>query len=224
MRKLWLASAAFIASTSIACAQTPSPAPAPTGAPNAPVETAPGLSPGNTASPTSTMGPGTTPGAMSPGMSSGTSPSPGKPASSETNATPNHMPSTATGSSQNAMAPQASGQGNPMPADASTMKYLHIARTAIRHHDKARADDALSNAETLMLTRAVPQSSAMSADDSPAVAAVTQARQALKAGDYQQATSQTETAMQQVRSSSQGDGGQGAMAPMSAMPSNGTSQ
>jgi hypothetical protein len=87
-----------------------------------------------------------------------------------------------------------------MPADASAATYLQIAQSAIQHHNKARADEALSRAETRLLTRSVPQSSATSPDQSPAITAITQARQALKAGDFQQASAETNTALQHAHS------------------------
>ena len=94
-----------------------------------------------------------------------------------------------------------------MPADASAANYLQIAQSATQHHNKARADEALSRAETRLLTRAVPQSSASSPDQSPAITAITQARQALKAGDFTQASADINTAIQHEHAWAQGSGG-----------------
>jgi hypothetical protein len=221
MRTLWLASAAFIVSTHFASAQPATPAPAPTGAPNAPTETSPGMSPGNTASPTATpMTPPSNSGAMSPGATSNGSMSNGSMSNGTMSpgATSNGAMSNGSMSNGSAMSPNASH--HKMPANASAAKYLQIAQSAIDHHNKARADEALSRAETRLLTRAVPQSSATSPDESPAITAITQARQALKAGDFKQASAETNTAIQQEQAS----GGPGNMGSMPAKSPNGMTQ
>jgi hypothetical protein len=87
------------------------------------------------------------------------------------------------------------GHGMALPANADAKTYLHIASTAIKHHDKALAEEALSHAETRLLTRAVPAAAAATPDDSAAVTAIEHARQALMAGDYSTAQSDTWTAM-----------------------------
>jgi len=91
----------------------------------------------------------------------------------------------------------AMGYGHSMmlPADADAKTYLHIAATAIKHHDKALAEEALSHAETRLLTRAVPAAAAASPDDSTAVTAIEHAREALMSGDYSTAASDTRMAM-----------------------------
>jgi hypothetical protein len=210
MRALWLASAAFIASTTLACAQTMTAAPAPNGAATAPVQTTQGMSPGKSAPPSSADA-GQAP--MSPVMSQSsmssdtTAPAP--------NGATNAPAMTAPGASPGKTAPSqeasmdnssnmmnhpmhgmdSSGLGGPMPDDASAMRYLHIAKFAIRHNDKARADDALSRAETRLLTRAVPQSATIPTDDSPAVTGIEQARQALRSGDWHEASADIDMAM-----------------------------
>jgi len=185
MRSLMLASAAIILSAGAAMAQTATTAPAPTGAPNGPVVTSPNASPGNTA-----------------------------PANGGTTTTPYYSgqnsikTSTTTGTTPDTMAPpSASMQPKPMkasmtyshktamPQNADVRTYLQIASDAIRHHDKMTADDALSHAETRLLTRAVPASSGPTADDSPAVTAIEHARQAVSSGDYATAASDTKMAM-----------------------------
>jgi hypothetical protein len=112
-----------------------------------------------------------------------------------------------------------------MPADASAASYLQIAQSATQHHNKARADEALSRAETRLLTRSVPQSSASSPDQSPAITAITQARQALSAGDFTQASADINTAIQHEHAWSQNSGGSMGMGAMPTKSSpNGMSQ
>jgi hypothetical protein len=81
-----------------------------------------------------------------------------------------------------------------MPADADAHTYLKIASMAIKHHDKATADEALNRAETRMLTRSVVASGPMT-DDSPGVTAVENARQAVDAGNFHEAMMDTDMAM-----------------------------
>ncbi len=81
-----------------------------------------------------------------------------------------------------------------VPEDASATTYLHIANTAIKHHNKAVADDALSHAETRLLTRSVQQG-AIAADDSPPVQSIESARKALQSGDYSTAATNTKEAL-----------------------------
>jgi hypothetical protein len=181
MRSLWLASAAFIVSTGIACAQPSSPGPVPTNAPNAPAETSPGMSPGNMAAPPSNPSP---PGTMAPASSSTTSGSMGM---------------------THPMHHNMSG----MPANGSADTYMHIAQTAVRNHNKAMAEEALSRAETRLLTRTVPQSSAIPTDNSPAVTAIEHARAAVRSGNMQQASADIDTAMQQMHQGSMSGMGNG---------------
>jgi len=82
-----------------------------------------------------------------------------------------------------------------VPDNASADRYLHIASDAIKHHNKSEADDALSHAETRLLTRAVPASSNMTPDDSPRIGAIENARKALSTGDFQTAADDTRQAM-----------------------------
>ncbi|HTQ72562.1 MAG TPA: hypothetical protein VMH92_13825 [Acidocella sp.] len=84
----------------------------------------------------------------------------------------------------------------PLPADASPDVYLQIAKTALAHHDSARADDALGHAETRLLTRTVIQGPAIPQDNSPAVTDIEQARQALQAHDFATAMQKTDAALQ----------------------------
>jgi hypothetical protein len=82
-----------------------------------------------------------------------------------------------------------------MPEDADARTYLHIATDAIRHNNKAVADDALSHAETRLLTRSVPQSSTIPVDESQSVTAIEHARQAVASGDMTVAMTDTRDAM-----------------------------
>jgi len=111
-----------------------------------------------------------------------------------------------------------------LPANASTRSYLHMAKMAIRNHEQARAEDALSHAETRMLTRAVPASNGALADSSPGVTAIENARAALKSGNYSEASSDVDMAMQNMHG---GMGelatGNGAMGGGSAVMGNGSS-
>ena len=162
---------------------TDSSAPAPTGAPNA-APAAPGASPGNLApaakpDTTSMVQPSET------GQASGASPDQ---TASNTAAIP--APVTHHHSAGMHMAS--------LPASANARAYLQIAKMAIRNHQMARADDALSHAETRLLTRSVPSSTGSLADDSPAVTSIEHARSALSAGNYTEASSDTGMAMQQA--------------------------
>jgi hypothetical protein len=84
-----------------------------------------------------------------------------------------------------------------MPQEASAGAYLHIAKAAIRHDDKMTADDALSRAETRLLTRVVAQG-AIPTDDSPAVMSIENARKALANGNMMEASSDTGMAISQM--------------------------
>ncbi|MGE4483251.1 hypothetical protein [Acidocella sp.] len=83
----------------------------------------------------------------------------------------------------------------PLPENAPPDVYLHIAKASLAHHNPGRADDALSHAETLLLTRAVDQGPTIPVDDSPQVKAIEQARQALHAKNYMAASQQIDAAM-----------------------------
>jgi hypothetical protein len=116
----------------------------------------------------------------------------------------------------------------PLPENATPADYLKIAKEAIHHHEKMRADDALSHAETRLLDRSVVQSNADPVDHTPAVHDIEQARQALSSGDMHTASMDTDMAMRhlhmhhmmQSHSMSSND-----MAPYSSVPaSTGTSQ
>jgi hypothetical protein len=191
MRSLWLASVAFAISTGIACAQTPPPAPAPTGAPNA-------MSPGNMAPPSA---PPTNPGMMAPA--------------------PQSMAPASSGATSGGMGMTQPMHHNmsSMPANGSVDTYMNIAQTAVRNHNKAQADEALSRAETRLLTRSVPQSSTIPADDSPAVTAIEHARDAIRSGNMQQASTDIDTAMQQMHQGSMNGMGGAMSNPSMSTPS-----
>jgi hypothetical protein len=84
-----------------------------------------------------------------------------------------------------------------LPENASATTYLHIAKSAISHHNVTLADDALSHAETQLLDRSVPQGQ-ISADSSPSIQSIESARQALHAGNYAQASTDTKQAASAV--------------------------
>ncbi|MDE1896154.1 MAG: hypothetical protein KGH91_03660 [Rhodospirillales bacterium] len=180
MRKIWMASAALLMTSGVALAQTNSmssgaSSPAPTGAVNAPVETQPGQSPGNTA-----------PNNMAPDdQSSGGMSSSGM------------APNSASGSSGGMTD---STSQNEMSTNSGARTYLHMAQHAIEHHEKTRAESALGHAETRLLTRSVDAGSSMSMDQSPAVKAIEDARNALSSGDYSTASQDTSNALQQLDS------------------------
>ncbi len=202
MRSIWLASAAIIMTAGIAAAQT---SPAPTGAANAPTETPAGsmASPGNTGTgnnaATGSMG-------MSNSAASGsmapTGATQAAQESSNPKAAPGKMaPGGSAPVSTTAMTTPAAKPmhhhayaGGTLPENASADRYLHIASDAIKHHNKGIADDALSHAETRLLTRAVPASSDMT-DDSPRISAIEHARHALASGDFQTAADDTRQAV-----------------------------
>lgn len=75
------------------------------------------------------------------------------------------------------------------PADlspnATAVDYLHAARDALAARQTGRAQSALENAETLLLTRSVPQGATGSPDQSPAVHNVSAALQSLASNDIQ---------------------------------------
>jgi hypothetical protein len=71
---------------------------------------------------------------------------------------------------------------NAGPAD-----YLQAAQSALAANETGRAQEALENAETLLLTRSVPQGATDQADQRPAVRNVNAALQALGAHDNAQA-------------------------------------
>jgi len=105
-----------------------------------------------------------------------------------------HMASSTAGSGM-ARGARAYGGEPRLPANADASTYLGIASRAIKNHDRALAEEALSNAETVWLTRSVPASSGATVDDSPAVTAIEHARRDLAAGDYQTAASDTREAL-----------------------------
>ncbi len=222
MRSILLASAAIIISTGAAFAQM-SPSPAPTGAPGAPVMTSPGASPGNTAPPPSgPNAPMSSP--ENTGVGGGTTasaPAPtGAPQAAQVTqpgASPGNMAPSTTPSNTADMTPPvnepamkmsaSTGMPHPMmhhamtmPEDADAGTYLHIAKVALKHDDKMVADDALSHAETRLLTRSVPQSGTIPTDDSPAVTSIEHARMAIGSGDLSTASSDTSMAISQVSS------------------------
>jgi hypothetical protein len=106
-------------------------------------------------------------------------------------------------------------------------RYLQRARTAIQRHRGAQADTMLSNAETIVLTRAVPQSSGPATDTSPRVTAIANARAAVKQRNWTAALQYTDEAIQHHGAAMSPNGmGQGTMNPNGTSPAqpNGTVQ
>ncbi len=207
MKTIWLASTALLITAGSAFAQSnQTAAPAPTGAVSSPQVT-PSGAPGNMA-----PAPGKT--SMSSITPSATTPAPNG-AVSAPDVTAGAAPGTAPGkmgTGTNSMASTASDSAisagpthihhhwsstTTLPQNASATTYLHIAKSAIWHHNTALADDALSHAETQLLNRSVPQGQ-IAADDSPSVQSIESARQALKAGNYSQASTDTKKAASAV--------------------------
>jgi hypothetical protein len=208
MRKIWLSSVALMMTTSMAFAQSTTTSPSANATPNAPQTSASGA-------------PGKTPPAPS------SIPAPSIPATTSSNTVPvpNGVPGiaaqTPAGAAPGKTTPgdSTSGSGSKMtssddtmgtmphhkmhrsmlgmPPEGSAAMYLHIAKDALHQHNKMRADDALSRAETRLLTRAVP-ASASGADDAPAISAIESARKALAEGNMTQAATDTDMAMHQI--------------------------
>jgi hypothetical protein len=142
------------------------------------------------------------------------------PGASSTPATP---PSTMAPPAPSAMAPPANIKNwlrGPLPENEPPQVYLHIAKAALAHHDYGRANDALSHAETLLLTRSVDQGSSIPVDNSPAVSAIELARKALQSHDTVTAMQQTDAAMQAIQPPPPGNAPMtptnGAMKPLAA--------
>jgi len=220
MRSLLLASAAVLITAGIACAQTASPMPPATGSTGEPMATSPtagktapayvngpASSASDTPMATSNTGSSTVPNSKTSTGSTGTMAT----KSDTTQAPSSGMGSMGSGSS--GMSSMNTGMtqthhvwSGTMPQDADAHTYLKIASMAIKNHDKATADEALSRAETRMLTRSVPASGSMM-DDSAGVKAVENARQAVDAGNYHEAMMDTDMAMHHHMMGGSGMGG-----------------
>ena len=210
MRSLWLASTALLITTGIACAQsTQMASPAPTGAVTAPQVTPSGaagnMAPAPTKSSMSAMSSSATSGttSMASPAPNGAASAPDVNSGAPTGTAPGKMSTASNGMGTTQTGPATPGpmyshhhhwtSTTTLPADASASTYLHIARSAIGHHNVALADDALSNAETQLLDRSVPQGQVM-ADSSPSIQSIENARKALHAGNYTQASADTKQA------------------------------
>jgi hypothetical protein len=123
-----------------------------------------------------------------------------------------------TMSNQGSMSNQGGmSQQEPTAGYDTAARYLQRARTAIQQHRGYRADTMLSNAETIMLTRAVPQSSGPVPDTSPRVTAIQNARTAVKQRNWTAAMQYTDEAIQHHGAMNPNGGGQG-MNPNSTSP------
>lgn len=69
--------------------------------------------------------------------------------------------------------------------NATAFDYLQAARSALAANQTGRAQSALENAETLLLTRSVPVGGTGNPDQNPAVGEVSAARRALANNDIQ---------------------------------------
>jgi hypothetical protein len=98
------------------------------------------------------------------------------------------------------MSPGMSNQGTMSPMQPSAghdqaNQYLWQARTAIQQHRGAKADTLLSHAETIILTRAVPQTTGPARDNSDRVTAIENARTAVKQRNWSAAAQYTDSAI-----------------------------
>ena len=107
---------------------------------------------------------------------------------------------------------------SPSTGQDTAAHYLWQARTAIQQHHRAQADSLLSHAETLLLTRAVPQSAGPTQDNSPRVTAIENARAAVKQGNWNQAAQYTDQAIHHHAMMNGGGMGQGTMSPNGNSP------
>jgi hypothetical protein len=106
--------------------------------------------------------------------------------------------------------PNQGAMSEPYAGYNTAARYLQRARIAIQQHRRFQADNLLANAETIMLTRAVPQSSASVPDSSPRIVAIDNARAALRQGNWTSATQYTDEAIQ--RHAAMNPNGSGSMA------------
>ncbi len=217
MRTILLASTALLITTGIAFAQSApttasTTAPAPTGSISSPQASPSHASPGNMAPTSSSAGTTSLSSAATP-KGSAASPAPSGAVNAPdvtaaaANASPGKTAPNSSSATQVAAVPNASepatgastglhhrrhwsgspGSSAALPQDASATAYLHIAKSAIGHHNVSLADDALSHAETRLLDRSIPQGQ-IAADDSAPVQAIESARQALQGGNYSKAS------------------------------------
>jgi hypothetical protein len=199
MRTLLLASAACLFTAGAALAQTTTTAPAPQGPTTAPVETQGSAAPGKTAPDNSTPSTAIPPSSVtSPSPTTSSNPGPAAPDNTVQSTPPAATTPAPSEAATTAPTHHWKHRSETLPADADAGTYLHIAKQAIAHKDKARAEDALSHAETRLLSRAVPQTDADQTDDAPAIKSIEQARAALTSGDMDTAKSDTDRAMHQM--------------------------
>jgi hypothetical protein len=99
------------------------------------------------------------------------------------------------GGTMSPMQPPAMSPMQPPAGHDQATRYLQRARAAIQQHRRAQADTMLSNAETIMLTRTVPQTTGPVPDNSPRVTAIENARAAVKQGNWSAAAQYTDEAL-----------------------------
>lgn len=80
--------------------------------------------------------------------------------------------------------------------DAGPVAYLQAAQAALAAGQTGETQEALGHAQTRLLDRSVPLGQVNAPDTNPAVTAISEARQALAAGDRARAMQMIETAIQ----------------------------
>jgi hypothetical protein len=93
--------------------------------------------------------------------------------------------------------------------NASATDYLEAARQALQARQTGRAQSALENAETLLLTRSVPMGATGSPDNNPAVHNVQAALQSLASNDSQGAMNLVQETISMTQQAQAGQYGMG---------------
>ena len=99
--------------------------------------------------------------------------------------------------------------GRHVGPNASATDYLDAARAALRARQTGRAQSALENAETLLLTRSVPMGATGTPDDNPAVHNVQAALQSLASNDLQGAMNLVQETIGMTQQAETGQSGMG---------------
>lgn len=102
----------------------------------------------------------------------------------------------------------------PVGPNASATDYLTAAQSALSRNRTGEAQEALENAETLLLSRSVPQNAVNTPDQSPAVQNINAALHALASNDRQQAMNLVQQTIPMTQqASAAGSATTGTMAP-----------
>jgi hypothetical protein len=91
----------------------------------------------------------------------------------------------------------------PIGSNASAVDYLRAAQSALRVGRTGEAQQSLEMAQTRLLDRSVPQGATNTPDQNPAIAQISQALQALAAGDRAQTMQLIDAAIPQATASAQ---------------------